>query len=46
MAKFRVGIIGCGGIARTAHFPAYHFEKRSEVVALCDIVDGRAEKYL
>ncbi len=46
MAKFKVGIIGCGGIARTAHFPAYHFEKRSEVVALCDIVDGRAEKYL
>ncbi len=42
--KIRVGIVGCGGIANGAHFPAYLREKRVEVVALCDIIPERAEK--
>lgn len=41
--KYRVGIIGCGGIARNAHFPSYMLEKRVEVAALCDIKPERAE---
>lgn len=43
MAKYRVGIIGCGGIAKTAHIPSYIGEKRVEIVALCDIKPERAE---
>lgn len=43
MAEYRVGIIGCGGIAKNAHFPSYLLEKRVEVAALCDIKSERAE---
>lgn len=42
--KIRVGIIGCGGICKGAHVPAYLLEKRAEIVALCDIIPERAEK--
>lgn len=41
--KYRVGIIGCGGIAKGAHIPAYLLEKRVEIAALCDIIPERAE---
>lgn len=41
--KFRVGLIGCGGIAKAAHIPSYLLEKRAEVVAVCDIIRERAE---
>ena len=37
MKKFRVGVVGCGGIAKGSHFPSYLLEKRVEIVGLCDI---------
>ncbi len=43
MSTYKVGIIGCGGIAKGAHFPSYMLEKRAEVVAVCDIRPERAE---
>ena len=43
MAKIRIGIIGCGNIAKTKHLPtlAKNFD-RVEIVAFCDIVKERA----
>ena len=40
MKKFRVGVVGCGGIATWTHLPAYTQlckEGLAEVVGLCDI---------
>ncbi|MCI1260607.1 MAG: Gfo/Idh/MocA family oxidoreductase, partial [Atopobiaceae bacterium] len=45
MAKIKVGIIGCGGIANSKHLPALQKnEDLCEVVAFCDIVEERAKK--
>ncbi len=44
MKKLRLGIIGCGGICRTAHVPAYEQMDNVEIVAMCDIIVSRAEK--
>ena len=45
MAKIKIGIVGCGGIANGKHFPALkNFTDRMEIVAFCDIVPERAEK--
>ena len=45
MAKrFRVGIIGCGGIANGKHMPAIKAVDRSDMVAFCDLVEERAQK--
>ncbi|MBR0112833.1 MAG: Gfo/Idh/MocA family oxidoreductase [Clostridia bacterium] len=41
--KYRVGLIGCGGIAKGAHIPSYKLERRAEIVAVCDIKKERAE---
>ena len=43
--KLRVGIIGCGGIARN-HIGAYLRQPDVEVVAGCDIVPGRAKAFM
>jgi len=40
MTKVRVGIIGSGPIAQSAHIPGYQAAKDAEVVALCDIKPG------
>ncbi len=42
--KLRIGIIGCGGIARGKHMPALKKIKEVEMVAFCDIIRERAEK--
>ena len=46
--KLRIGIIGCGGIAE-AHANRYMQRQREvgdiEVVALCDIIPGKAEEF-
>lgn len=42
--KLKVGIIGCGGIAGL-HANSYRDRADVEVVALCDIVPGRAEAF-
>jgi predicted dehydrogenase len=43
--KFKVGIIGCGGIANGKHMPALaNMPERVEMVAFCDIIPERAEE--
>ena len=43
--KMRIGIIGCGGIAR-AHMRAYLNQPDVEIVAGVDIVPGKAQKLM
>jgi len=38
----RVGVIGTGGIATQQHIPGYQAVPGVEIVALCDVVPGRA----
>ncbi|WP_407270499.1 Gfo/Idh/MocA family protein [Radiobacillus sp. PE A8.2] len=49
MSLLRVGIIGCGSIAKYRHLIEYHNHPSVEIVAVCDIVEERvketAEKY-
>ena len=42
MQKWRVGIIGIGGIFKGSHIGEYLDDERLEVVALCDIIEERA----
>jgi len=42
--KLRVGMIGCGGIARAVHLPGWQSCARGEVVACYDVDPARAEK--
>lgn len=45
MAKIKVGVVGCGGIANQKHFPALKNNgDLNEIVAFCDIIVERAEK--
>jgi len=44
VAKARIGIIGCGGIAGGKHMPSLAKVKEAEMVAFCDIVRERAEE--
>ncbi|NBD26863.1 Gfo/Idh/MocA family protein [Paenibacillus glycinis] len=44
MAKARVGIIGCGGIANGKHLPSLAQVKEAEIVAFCDIIVEKAEE--
>lgn len=41
---YRIGIVGCGGIANGKHLPSLKKLDNVEVVAFCDIVVERAEK--
>lgn len=47
--KVKVGIVGCGGIAKGKHLPGLGRLKNVDMVAFCDIVEERAteaaEKY-
>ncbi len=42
--KFRIGIVGCGGIANGKHLPALKAQPDVELVWFCDIIPERAEK--
>ena len=45
MAKLKVAVIGCGGIANQKHLPALSAQKDlCELVAFCDIIEERAKK--
>ena len=45
MAKIRVGIVGCGGIANQKHLPSFKANSdKAELVAFCDIIPERAGK--
>ncbi len=43
--KLKIGIVGCGSIFGGAHFPGYLNMDNVEVVAFCDIIVERAEKF-
>ncbi|WP_175638682.1 Gfo/Idh/MocA family protein [Metabacillus schmidteae] len=49
MSKIKVGVIGCGSIARRRHLIEFANNESVEIVAVCDIVETRAvemaEKY-
>lgn len=44
MKKLKIGIIGCGSIANSAHIPAYLKNDEAEIVYFCDILPHRAHK--
>ncbi|MBE5806927.1 MAG: Gfo/Idh/MocA family oxidoreductase [Clostridiales bacterium] len=44
MARLRIGIIGCGGIANGKHLPALKAIDRADIVAFCDLIEERAQK--
>ena len=44
MARLKLGIIGCGGIANGKHLPSLKAIDRADIVAFCDLVVERAEK--
>ena len=41
---YRIGIIGCGGIANGKHLPSLSKLNKVELVAFCDIIQERAEE--
>ena len=43
MARFRVGIIGCGGIGQNKHMPSLSKIENVEIVAFCDLIEERAQ---
>ncbi|BCU82669.1 oxidoreductase [Polycladomyces abyssicola] len=45
MAKIRVGVIGCGSIAKYRHIPEYAENPHVELVAFCDVVEERAKPF-
>ncbi len=44
MSKIKVGIIGCGTIANTAHIPSYLGCPDTEIKYFCDIIPEKAEE--
>ncbi len=44
MSTLRVGVIGCGSIARKRHLPEYEGNEQVEIVAVCDLIPERAEE--
>jgi len=45
MSKIKVAVIGCGSIAKYRHIPEYAANPNVELVAFCDPVLERAEKF-
>ena len=43
MKTLRIGVIGAGGIATDAHIPGYLAQEGVEIVAICDVVPGKAQ---
>ncbi|MGJ9382604.1 Gfo/Idh/MocA family protein [Salipaludibacillus sp. CF4.18] len=44
MNKIRVGVIGCGSIAKYRHLPEYLGNQLVDIVAVCDIVEDRVNE--
>ena len=42
--RLRVGVVGCGQIARSAHLPGFVRHQDAEIVAVADTDGGRAER--
>ncbi|BBH21751.1 oxidoreductase [Paenibacillus baekrokdamisoli] len=45
MSKIRVAVVGCGSISKYRHIPEYAANENVELVAFCDPVVERAQKY-
>ncbi|MBT2690672.1 Gfo/Idh/MocA family oxidoreductase [Bacillus sp. ISL-47] len=45
MEKIRIGIIGCGSIAKHRHMPEYHANSGTVIAAVCDIAEERAQGF-
>ncbi|WP_062050222.1 Gfo/Idh/MocA family protein [Bacillus sp. JCM 19034] len=45
MSKVKVGIIGCGSIAKYRHIPEFANNEQAEIVAVCDIVEDRVNEF-
>ncbi|QQE79155.1 Gfo/Idh/MocA family protein [Alicyclobacillus sp. SO9] len=45
MSKLRVAVIGCGSIAKHRHIPEYASNPAVQLVAFCDVVLERAQRY-
>jgi len=45
MKKWRIGLVGCGGIAAGTYLPGITAMPNAEIVAVCDALPGRAEEY-
>ncbi|MBQ3572723.1 MAG: Gfo/Idh/MocA family oxidoreductase [Clostridia bacterium] len=43
MKIVKIGIVGCGGIFKYAHLPAYKQMKNVKIVAICDIVEEKMD---
>ncbi len=44
MEKIKVGVIGCGSIARRRHLIEYDANPNAEIVAVCDLIESRASE--
>jgi predicted dehydrogenase len=44
LKRYKIGIIGCGGIANGKHMPAIQKVGRADMVAFCDLEMAKAEK--
>ena len=44
MSKLRVAVIGCGSIARYRHLGEFNNHSGVEIVAVCDIIEERAQE--
>lgn len=44
MAKLKVAVIGCGSIAKYRHLGEYHHNPAVEIVAVCDLIEERAQE--
>ena len=42
--KVKIGVIGCGRIANTAHLPSYKNNPDAEIVYVCDLIEEKAKK--
>nr|WP_090892991.1 Gfo/Idh/MocA family oxidoreductase [Evansella caseinilytica] len=45
MNKLKVGVIGCGSIAKYRHLPEYAQNQQTEIAAVCDIVKERVDAF-
>ncbi|MBM7691264.1 putative dehydrogenase [Peribacillus deserti] len=44
MTTIKIGVVGCGSIARHRHLPEYEANKNVEIIGVCDIAADRAEE--
>jgi len=44
-SKLRVGVLGAGRWAETAHIPGWQRDSRCEIVAICDVEEERARDF-